>query len=328
MSDEYISFPEAYNRRKLNALYREIPLKDTTSRTLRKYFNAMAHLYGIIPLQKAWEIIHSQCPRMISEAEFWAFAEIAQNECEDFFILGEDALYNDVKSSRLFQREIIDGTLFLLGEDLYYLTKDNQQEKPYYIPEKQELLRYSDQFYYEETPYVQELTKFCKSELKMPPDTISRMLDILEDNISYFNPDPHGWLSILNMPEVQLDSQQQTDRFMQLCQDVYNNGRMQCNRGHTPREVYDMYPPENRIPKAINLGPNIRNAIANGTIDANEMRSQIFSMELPNEELRLDMLRQIAEIEAASQPKKVSRNAPCPCGSGRKYKNCCGKKSV
>ena len=22
---------------------------------------------------------------------------------------------------------------------------------------------------------------------------------------------------------------------------------------------------------------------------------------------------------------KVGRNAPCPCGSGKKYKNCCGK---
>ena len=23
--------------------------------------------------------------------------------------------------------------------------------------------------------------------------------------------------------------------------------------------------------------------------------------------------------------KKVGRNDPCPCGSGQKYKNCCGK---
>jgi preprotein translocase subunit SecA len=23
--------------------------------------------------------------------------------------------------------------------------------------------------------------------------------------------------------------------------------------------------------------------------------------------------------------KKVARNEPCPCGSGKKYKNCCGK---
>ncbi|MGI3187294.1 SEC-C metal-binding domain-containing protein, partial [Nioella aestuarii] len=24
------------------------------------------------------------------------------------------------------------------------------------------------------------------------------------------------------------------------------------------------------------------------------------------------------------QGKKVGRNTPCPCGSGRKYKHCCG----
>ena len=24
--------------------------------------------------------------------------------------------------------------------------------------------------------------------------------------------------------------------------------------------------------------------------------------------------------------KKVGRNQPCPCGSGKKYKNCCGKR--
>ncbi len=27
-------------------------------------------------------------------------------------------------------------------------------------------------------------------------------------------------------------------------------------------------------------------------------------------------------------PKKLSRNAPCPCGSGRKYKHCCYGKGV
>jgi len=29
----------------------------------------------------------------------------------------------------------------------------------------------------------------------------------------------------------------------------------------------------------------------------------------------------------ASVP-KVGRNAPCPCGSGKKYKNCCGKSAA
>ncbi|RPJ39670.1 MAG: DUF2384 domain-containing protein [Planctomycetaceae bacterium] len=30
-------------------------------------------------------------------------------------------------------------------------------------------------------------------------------------------------------------------------------------------------------------------------------------------------------IETVSQKPKVPRNAPCPCGSGRKYKKCCGR---
>ena len=47
---EQWALPEQYTRRELNALYREIPLKDSTSRTLRKYLLAMANLYGIISL--------------------------------------------------------------------------------------------------------------------------------------------------------------------------------------------------------------------------------------------------------------------------------------
>jgi hypothetical protein len=27
----------------------------------------------------------------------------------------------------------------------------------------------------------------------------------------------------------------------------------------------------------------------------------------------------------AATPKKPHRNAPCPCGSGKKYKRCCGR---
>jgi preprotein translocase subunit SecA len=43
-----------------------------------------------------------------------------------------------------------------------------------------------------------------------------------------------------------------------------------------------------------------------------------------------EMVSQVTE-EAMSKPKpmrsgpKVGRNDPCPCGSGKKYKHCCGK---
>ena len=63
--EQYIELPEEYTRRELNARYREIPLKDTTSRLLRKYF-------------KAKEIIFSLSPKLVTEEEFLSFAEIAR----------------------------------------------------------------------------------------------------------------------------------------------------------------------------------------------------------------------------------------------------------
>ena len=29
--------------------------------------------------------------------------------------------------------------------------------------------------------------------------------------------------------------------------------------------------------------------------------------------------------EPVKNENKIGRNDPCPCGSGKKYKNCCGK---
>ena len=30
------------------------------------------------------------------------------------------------------------------------------------------------------------------------------------------------------------------------------------------------------------------------------------------------------QLHAGAKPDKIGRNDPCPCGSGRKYKRCCG----
>jgi len=34
-----------------------------------------------------------------------------------------------------------------------------------------------------------------------------------------------------------------------------------------------------------------------------------------------------APVEQAHSGRTVGRNDPCPCGSGKKYKKCCGQKS-
>lgn len=63
----------------------------------------------------------------------------------------------------------------------------------------------------------------------------------------------------------------------------------------------------------------------------NKNRQTIFSFRVPSIEY-IDFVKQIKNkpIKASKVPykrakPKVGRNEPCPCGSGKKYKNCCGK---
>lgn len=326
---ERMSMPEVYSRRKLNALYREIPLKDTVSRELRKYFNAMAGLYGVIKLKKAYEIISSQRPNLVTKDEFAAFAEIARHECEGYYILGDDEMFIDGKTKSIFDREIIDFNLFDLDFDDYLNLKARQRGKPYYVPDKSEFMLYANEFYCEETPEYLEIKKYLKLKFRLDDFDLGEAMWGVVFSSKYFD-DPFsevsGYLTDMGLVfKTDADAQ----KFFMLLQDFYNNLRMQCNRGHTPMETAKFLPKGENAPKSVSFGPNIKNGIADGSIDPDDLRREVLLMDLPNEELRFMLLQEISEAELAvrkgKKPGKIGRNDPCPCGSGKKYKKCCGK---
>ena len=137
-----------------------------------------------------------------------------------------------------------------------------------------------------------------------------------------------GFEDVMNrLDEIGVKFRRKVDmgNFSEVYTAFHNHVRMQYNRGYTPDELFAIYPPEERIPKSISFGPNIRQAIADGTMNPDELRQGILTMDMPSEELPLSLLKEIASAEAGAKPKKVGRNDPCPCGSGKKYKKCCGR---
>lgn len=329
-NDDLIPFPEIYSRRRLNALYRETPLPDTVSRMLRKYFSAMANLYGIIPLRKAFEIIQEQNRNRFTEEELLAFAEIARHEDEGYYILGLDELYMDGKPSDPLDREIID--IFLLdgGMSTYHEVLRSQHGKPYYVPPKTELLKYDDMLYSEPTPEYETFMTVLRKKIgntSFDRAVFANFIMKMRVGILPFS-DVMDEVNQLGFP---FDDEADVNRFLSAYNNFHNNCRMQCNQGHTPSEIAEMIPPEERIPKSLSLGPNIRKALADGTMDAEELRQGILAMDnIPSEEMRIDLLCQIAEITGGTPPQqvhkqKIGRNDPCPCGSGMKYKKCCGR---
>lgn len=321
----YIPMPEIYGRRKLNALYREIPLKDATSRLLRKYFNAAANLYGIIPLHKLYGIIASQNKSLVTREEFLAFAEIARHECEDYYILGKSELYYDGPETELMEYEVID--VQLIDEDLdpYHEVLRGHQGKPYYVPDKKELLAYDNPFYWENTPEAEAFRTFLLTKTTVPEDKMEAVFVDIYYGLHCMNA---GLEDVLNrLDEIGVEFRRKVDvgDFAEVYTPFHNHVRMQCNRGHTPDELFALLPPEERIPKSLSFGPNIRQAIADGTMNPEELRQGILTMDMPSEELRMSLLKEIAAAQTAAKPKKVGRNDPCPCGSGKKFKKCCGR---
>ena len=59
-----------------------------------------------------------------------------------------------------------------------------------------------------------------------------------------------------------------------------------------------------------------------------ETASVLLKLEVyKNEDGEVVVGREAAASAEKSKMEKVGRNDPCPCGSGKKYKNCCGKNS-
>ena len=304
----YIPIPEEYGRRKLNALYREIPLKDTASRLLRKYLNAAANLYGIIPLSKLYGIITSQNKSLVTKEEFLAFAEIARHECEDYYILGKSELYYDGPETELMEYEVID--VQLIGEDFepYHEILRGHQGKPYYVPDKKEFLAYDNPFHWENTPEAEAFRNFLLTKTTVPEDKLEAVFIDIYYGLHCMNA---GFEDVMNrLDEIGVRFRRKVDigDFAEVYTPFHNHVRMQYNRGHTPDELTAMYPPEERIPKSISFGPNIRQAIADGTMNPDELRQGILAMEMPSEELRMNFLKEIAEIQNGTKPKKVGRN--------------------
>jgi preprotein translocase subunit SecA len=60
-------------------------------------------------------------------------------------------------------------------------------------------------------------------------------------------------------------------------------------------------------------------------MESAEDEARRMAEQLEQERKASESSRQLSTDEPAAKEKKYARNEPCPCGSGKKYKQCCGK---
>ncbi len=314
-------FPRMYAESTLKRMYGKLGLPEETINLLHDYFLAFANFYFILPLKDAFEIIERQNKKLVTEEQFAAFAEIARHEEQFYWILGKDELYTQVPKSSPLDREIVLEYLVDFDYEDYCKLSQMQYGKQLYIPAKTELLKYCDDSYIEETSQTRAIVDFIRTEFKCSPsDAYDLMCDIVLD-IKMFDSGLDNVLNNFERMNISFSSDKQLEKFIELYRELHNNTRLPANRGFTPKEIYVP-----GLPRKISLGPNICKNLSSGKADADEFIDAVLETDIPDE-MKLDIIEDIisASGSVSSIGEKIGRNDPCPCGSGKKYKKCCGK---
>jgi len=162
------------------------------------------------------------------------------------------------------------------------------QGKPFYIPEQEELLKYKDETYFEVTKQYRALLSYVTRHIFDGDEFAAEMLCEDIQGICQFDFSVQEIFEVFNTRGIDFKSEKQVNEVIQLVMELANNTRIWENNGHTPNEIFEKYEK-----------PHLR--------------------PLPDKPFEFDG----ADIFDFKTGKKVGRNDPCPCGSGKKYKKCC-----
>ncbi len=292
--DEDNGFPDIYPDEVTQKIYEIIPLSGETIKRIEQYFQAAARLYGILSVGELYELYNSQ-NTSVSEDDFLAVAEVLRHRHHpEYAILGQEALYLDAPVSTPTEREIVWKYLWIDGPEEYYRLVSMQTGKPLKILPANEFLRYADMQYYPETSQNGQMKKYLRSRakaLKSHPDVLWM---VMQDMIA-MDFRLQEIVDYMESDGLTFDGKNDIGEFVSLYQDLNNHTRKYANRGHTPDELFSMTDRGKKL------------ALRNAPI------GQMSLFDEPQEKPQLTLVG------------RPSRNASCPCGSGRKYKNCCGK---
>lgn len=211
-----------------------------TKQLLSRYFDAAANLYGIITLKALLEIYNEQ-NEPIDEDSFLEFADNIDLSQKYYYIVSEDEFYDDIEETAPMNRDIVSEYLLMYDDcDGYYTIKERQFGKPYYVPDKAQLLKYEDETYHEKTPSFISLRAFFRNQ----PELSKEQADEIANEICLMiNPLDGEADHIINMITGMFSfsfTEDTLKEFFELYTDLYNNSRLHSNRGYTPAEMREI----------------------------------------------------------------------------------------
>ncbi len=211
-----------------------------------KYFDAFSNLYGIIPMKKAYRIIEKQNPELeITKEKFSEIVNSMNFPDKHYVIWSEEEVYDEnAEDCPVLDKLLIAEYAIMFGDSKDYDALVLEQgDRPFYVPEKEELLKYEDQFYHEKTKHNLNLENFLRDELGIP--NYEEIVDEFALFLTIDDNDPDEVITTvkrMGSPKFkEFANRMQAQKFTQLYTNLRNHTRKHTHRGHTPFELDDCY---------------------------------------------------------------------------------------
>ena len=315
-------FPQRYKEEEIAPLREEVMrfFSQDAVDTLELQFKVMAEFYGLIPLHKVYEILTVHYGEKISEEAFLAFCEYERHNPKYFYyeIFGEEEYYeSDAPASKPMDRLLVFESLIQFEDDYETLCR-LKAGKPWYILPKElsceeEKEAWQDQNDEAMQAFRKWLAEHTSVSKRMLDNIMSDMrIVLIHEDVSY-----SMILDTIQRYRVTL-SLEKTKKLIPYYTALQNKTRMPCNNGFTPEEAEAL--------RAEYGFTSDTHFVRDLVLDEAEERERSEKMERTTRAMSnfSNLMRQLTEKPVKLQ-KPISKNAKCPCGSGKKYKRCCGK---
>jgi len=240
------------------------------------YIIALTNLYGMVHKDKIVEIYNSQNEDQVTSRDIEKILSNPPESLEEAFVL----VHKDY-----FVAEAI------IENDDFDLMLRKKADKPYYVPEKDDLLRYVDDTYFEKSKQYKELLHYLKKNFFEARDEKAEWLAEEIQGMCQFGVELQMIFDSFNNMKVNFKDMNQANEVVQLIMELSNNTRIWENNGHTPHEIHELVEKPNMRP-------------------------------LPDKPFDFG----VSKVIDMKTRQKIGRNDLCPCGSGKKYKKCCMEK--
>ena len=300
-TDRFVVFEEiaqAFSAIDDEAFQREQNKKGWMIKCIRFFMN----YYGIAPIEVIYKLYRLKVKDTIDEMidMLWEMPIDIVESC--LFPLERLGMQNWPKEDPIYSARGL-----LIHLPIFNSLLDEQADKSFYIPSAQQIDEICCRGYEASALAYKKLEKYFIKELNMPYEHATTWcLQVWANSMD--GESPAAIINKLTEAGIEFHGEKQMGELVGLLMDAHNNTRMIENRGHKPIEL-----------SRSGFSGGMSTIVPGSSKAAEMLRESVLYLNKMGIPVDLDG-------NAVKVEKKIYPNDPCPCGSGKKYKKCCGRK--